>query len=198
MAGQVVCCFHPFKNFPQFEVIYTVKGFSIVNKAKVDVFLQLSCLFNDPMDVGNLFSGSSAFSKSSLTIWKFMVHVLLQPDLENFENYFASMWDECNCVVVWTFVGIAFLWDPETPQRLKQNCVWVSPAEVWVRSGLPQEQGLWGQQTWVWHKPSWRRSPLTHHRAARTHTELGKQTLGRYKEKFGCTRNQGKRAVTPK
>ena len=110
-AGQVVWYSHLFQNFPQFIVIHAVKGFSIVNKAKVDVFLQLSCLFNDPMDVGNLFSGSSAFSKSSLTIWKFMVHVLLQPDLENFENYFASMWDECNCAVVWAVFGIAFLWD---------------------------------------------------------------------------------------
>ena len=79
---------HLFKNFPQFVVIHTVKGFGIVNKA--DVFLELSCFFNDPMDVGNSISGSSAFSKSSLNIWKFMVHVLLKPDLENFEHYFAS------------------------------------------------------------------------------------------------------------
>ena len=89
-----------FKNFPQFVVIYTVKGFGIVNKAEVDVFLEFSCFFNDPMDVGNLISGSSAFSKSNLNIWKFSVHVLLNPCLENFEHYFASMWDEYNCVVV--------------------------------------------------------------------------------------------------
>ena len=72
-------------------MIYTVKGFGIVNKAEIDVFLKLSCLFEDPADVGNLISGSSAFSKSSLNIWKFMVHVLLKPDLENFEHYFASV-----------------------------------------------------------------------------------------------------------
>ena len=74
---------HLFKNFPQFIVIYTVKGFDIVNKAEVDVFLELSCFFDDPVDVGNLISGSSAFSKSSLNIWKFMVHVLLKPGLED-------------------------------------------------------------------------------------------------------------------
>ena len=74
-------------------------------------FLELSCFFNDPVDVGNLISGSSAFSKTSLNIWKFMVHVLLKPGLENFEHYFTSLWDECNCAVVWAFFGIAFLWD---------------------------------------------------------------------------------------
>ena len=82
---------HPFKNFPQFIVIHTVKGFGIVNKAEVDAFLELSHFFNDPTDVGNLISGSSAFSKSSLNVWKFMVHILLKPDLENFEHYFARM-----------------------------------------------------------------------------------------------------------
>ena len=95
----------------QFVVIHTVKGFGVVNKAEVDVFLELSCFFGDPMDVGNLISGSSAFSKSNLNIWKFMVHILLKPGLETSEHYFASMWDECNCVVVWTFFGIIFLWD---------------------------------------------------------------------------------------
>ena len=92
-------------------VIHTVKGFGIVNKAEIYVILELSCFFDDPVDVGNLISGSSAFSKSSLNIWKFSVHVLLEPHLENFEHYFASMWDECNSAVVWTFFGIAFLWD---------------------------------------------------------------------------------------
>ena len=82
---------HLFQNFPQFIVIHTVKGFGIVNKAKVDVFLELSCLFYDPTDVGNLISGSSVFSKSSLNIWKFTVHVLLKPGLENFEHCFASV-----------------------------------------------------------------------------------------------------------
>ena len=101
---------HFLKNFPQFVVIHRVKGFSVVNKAEVDAFLELSCFFDDPTDAGNLTSGSSAFFKSSLNIWKFMVHILLKPSLENFEHYFASMWDECNCVVVWTSFGIACLW----------------------------------------------------------------------------------------
>ena len=83
--------FHLFKNFPQFIVIHTVKGFGIVNKAEIDAFLELSHFFNDPMDVGDLISGSSAFSKSSLNSWKFTVHVLLKPGLENFEHYFVSM-----------------------------------------------------------------------------------------------------------
>ena len=109
-AGQVVWYSHLFQNFPQFVVIHTVKGFGTVNKA-VDVFLELSCFINDPTDVGNLISGSSTFSKSSLNIWKFTVHVLLKPGLENFEHYFTSMWDECNCAVVWVFFGTAFLWD---------------------------------------------------------------------------------------
>ena len=92
---------HLFQNFPLFIVIHTVKGFGIVNKAEIDVFLELSCFFDNPMDVGNLISGSSAFSKSSLNIWKFSVHVLLKPGLENFVDYFTSVWDECNCAVVW-------------------------------------------------------------------------------------------------
>ena len=79
------------KNFPQFIVILTVKGFGIVNKAEIDVLLELSCFFHDPVDVGNLISGSSAFSKTSLNIWKFTVHVLLKPGLENFEDYFTSV-----------------------------------------------------------------------------------------------------------
>ena len=90
-AGKVVCYPHLFKNFPQFVVTYTVKDFSIVNEA--NVFLESPCFFYDPMYVGNLISGSSAFSKSSLNICKFTVHVLLKPDLENFEHYLANMWD---------------------------------------------------------------------------------------------------------
>ena len=82
---------HLLKNFPQFVVIHIVKGFGVVNKADIDVFLELSCFFNDPVDVGNLISRSSAFSKTSLSIWKFMVHVLLKPSLENFEHYFTSV-----------------------------------------------------------------------------------------------------------
>ena len=102
-ASKVVCYSHLFKNFPQFVVIHTVKGFDNVNKTEVDVFLELSCFFHDAADVGNLISGSSAFSKFSLNIWKFMVHVLLKPGLKNFEYYFASVWDECNFAAVWAF-----------------------------------------------------------------------------------------------
>ena len=90
-------------------MIHTVKGFSVVNEAEADVFLEFSCFFYDLMDVGNLISGSFTFSKSSLNIWNFSVHVLLKTSLENFERYLASMQDECNCAVVWTFFGIAFL-----------------------------------------------------------------------------------------
>ena len=93
-AGQVVWYPYVFKNFPQFVVIHKAKGFGIVHKTEVDDFLEFSCFFDDPTDGGNLISGSSAFSKSSLNIWKFMVHVLLKPGFENFEHYFASMWDE--------------------------------------------------------------------------------------------------------
>ena len=100
---------HLFQNFPQFIVIHTVKGFGLLDKAQVDVFLELSCFFDNPSDVGNLISGSSAFSKSSLNIWKFSVHILLKPGLKNFEHYFISMCDDWNCVVVWAFFGIAFL-----------------------------------------------------------------------------------------
>ena len=110
-AGHVVWYLHLLKNFPQFVVIHTVKGFGIVNKAEVDVFLELSCFFDDPTDVGNLIAGSSIFSKSSLNSWKFTVHILLESGLENFEHYFDSVWDECNCAVVQTFFGMAILWD---------------------------------------------------------------------------------------
>ena len=110
-AGQMVWYSQLLKNFPQFVVIHTVKGFGIVNNTEVDIFLELSCFFDDPVDVGNLISGSSAFSKSSLNTWKFMVHVLLKPGLENFEYYLTSVWDDCNCAVVWAVFGIAFLWD---------------------------------------------------------------------------------------
>ena len=110
-AGQVVWYSHLFQNFPQLIVIHAVKGFGLVNKAKIDVFLELSCFFHDPTDAGNLISGSSAFFKTSLNIRKFTVHVLLKPGLEYFEHYFISMWDECNCVVFWAFFCIAFLWN---------------------------------------------------------------------------------------
>ena len=110
-AGQVVKYSHLFQNVPLFIVIHTVKGLGMINKAEIDGFLELSCFFYDPADVGNLICGSSAFSKISLNIWKFTDHVLLKPGLENFEHCFINMWDECNCVVVWAFFGIAFLWD---------------------------------------------------------------------------------------
>ena len=96
----MVWYFHLFKNFPQFVVIHTVKGFGIFNKAEVDVFLELSCFFYGPKDVDNLISDSSAFSKSRMSIWKFTVHILLKLHLENFVQYFASLQDECNCTVV--------------------------------------------------------------------------------------------------
>ena len=110
-AGQVVWYSHLSQNVPPFIVIHTVKGFGIVNKAEIDVFLELSYFYNDIADVGNLISGSSAFSKTSLNIRKFTFHVLLKPSLENFEHYFTSVWDECNCAVVWALFGNAFLWD---------------------------------------------------------------------------------------
>ena len=125
-AGQVVWYSYLFQNFPQFIVIHTVKGLGIVTKAENNVFLEFSCFFDDPTDAGNLISGSSAFSKSSLNIRKFTVHILLKPGFENFEHYFASVWDECDCVVVWTFFGIAFLWD------WNENWPFQSHAHCWV------------------------------------------------------------------
>ena len=90
-------------------LLSTVKGFGIINKAEIDVFLEFSCFFYDPMDGGNLISGFSAFSKFSLNFWKFMVHILLKPALENIEHYFTSVWDECNCAVVWTFFAVGIV-----------------------------------------------------------------------------------------
>ena len=110
-AGQVVWYSHLLKNFPQFVVIHTIKGFNMVNEEEVDVFLEFSSFFYDSMAIDNLMSGSSFLSKSSLNIWKFSVCILLKSNLENFEHYFTSVWDECNCAVVWAFFGIAFLWD---------------------------------------------------------------------------------------
>ena len=110
-AGKVVWHSHLLKNFPQFVLIHTVNGFGVINEAKVDVFLELTCFFYDPVDIGNLISGSSDFSKSSLNIWKSLIDVLWSLAWENFEQYVARVWDEYNCVVVWIFFGIAFLWD---------------------------------------------------------------------------------------
>ena len=112
------------------------RRFGVVNKAEVVVFLELSCFFNDPADVGNLVSGSSAFSKSSLKIWKLTVHVLLKPGLENFEHYLASMWVECNCAVVCAFFGTAFLWD--------WNENWPFPV-LWPLLSFPNLLAYWVQ-----------------------------------------------------
>ena len=131
-AGKVIWYPHLLKNFPQFVVIHTVKGFDVVNKAEVDVFLELSCFFYDPIDVGNLISGSSAFSKFSLNIWKFSVHILLKPHLENV----VIMWNGCNCEVVWTFFGIAFLWD--------WNEHWPFPV-LWPPLSFPNSLAYWVQ-----------------------------------------------------
>ena len=135
-AGKVVWYSYLFKSFPRFAVIYTVKGFSIVNEAEVDVFLELPSFFYDPAGVGNLISGSSAFSKSYLNIWEFLVHILLKPRLENFEHYFASMWNECNCMVVWTCFSIAFLWD--------WNENWPFPV-LWLQLRFPNLLNYWVQ-----------------------------------------------------
>ena len=135
-AGQVVWYSHFVKNFLQSVVIHTLKSFGIVNKEEIDVFWELSCFFDDPADVGNLISGSSAFSKTSLNIWKFMVHVLLKPGFENFKHHFTSMWDECNCAVVWAFFGIAFLWD--------WNENWPFPV-LWPLLSFPNLLAYWVQ-----------------------------------------------------
>ena len=135
-AGQVVWYSHLFQNFPELVAIHTVKGFGIVNKAEVDDFLEVSCFFHDPANVDNLIPGSSAFSKTSLNIWKFIVHILLKPGLENFEHYFTSMWDECNCVVVWALFAIAFLWD--------WNENWPFPV-LWPLLSFPDLLAYWVQ-----------------------------------------------------
>ena len=107
-TGKVVWYSHNFKNCPQFSVIHRVKDFGVINKAEVDIFLEFSCFFDEPMDVDSLVFGSSDFSKPTLSIWKSMVHVLLKLGLENFMHYFASMWFECNLAVVWT-LALPFL-----------------------------------------------------------------------------------------
>ena len=135
-AGQVVWYSHLFQNFPQFIVIHTVKGFGILNKAGIGVFLGLFCFFDDPPDVDNLISDSSAFSETSLDIWKLNVHVLLKPGLENFEHYFDSIWDECNFAIVWAFFGTAFLWD------LNEN--WPFPV-LWPLISFPNLLAYWVQ-----------------------------------------------------
>ena len=127
--------FHLFQNFPQFIVIHTVKGIGTVNKAEIDVFLELSWFFYDSADVGNFIS-VSFFSKSTLNIWKFTVHILLKPGLEIFEHYFISTWNECNCAVVWAFFHIAFLWD--------WNENWPFPV-LWPLLSFPNLLAYWVQ-----------------------------------------------------
>ena len=156
----------PSLNFPKFVVIHTVKGFSIVNKVEVNVFLEFPYFSYDPTNVGNLISGSSAFSKTSLNIWKFSVHILLKPILENFERYFASMWDECNCAAVWVFFGIAFHCDWKE-NRLFQSCghCWVfqicwhiecstftaSSFRIWNSSaGILSPPLAWDREKYIW------------------------------------------------
>ena len=126
-----------FRILHSFIVIQPVKGFGIVKKSEIDVFPEVSCFFDDPTDVGNYISGSSAISETSLNMWKFTVHVLLKPVLENFEHYFTSMWHECNCAKVWAFFGIAFLWD--------QNENWPFPV-LWLLLSFPNVLAYW-----VWH-----------------------------------------------
>ena len=153
-ADQVVWYSHLFQNFPQFIVIHTVNGFGIVNNAEIDVFLELSCFFHDPADVGNLISGSSAFFKTSLNIRKFTVHLLLRPGLENFEHYFTSIWDECNCAVVWAFFGIAFLWD--------WNENWRFPV-LWPLLSFPNLLAYWVQHfnSIIYGQISWKHRMLS-------------------------------------
>ena len=135
-AGQVVWYSHLSQNFPQFIVIHSVKGFGIVNKAEIDVFLELSCFFDEPADVGNLIPGSSAFSKTSLNIWKFTVHLLLKSGLENLKHYFTSVWHEFNIAIVWAFFGIAFLKD--------WNENWPFPVR-WPLLSFPNLLAYWAQ-----------------------------------------------------
>ena len=112
------------------------KAFSIVNEAGVDVFLELSCFFDDPVDIGNLISGSSAFSKSSFYVWKLLVHILLKTSLKDFEHYLASMWNESNCMIAWTFFNIALLWD--------WNENWLFPG-LWPLLSFPNVLAYWVQ-----------------------------------------------------
>ena len=131
--AQVVWYSRLLKNFPQFVLIHTVKSFSMVKDAEVDVFLKFFCFLYDSMYVSNLISGSSSFSKTSWNIWNFSQ---LKPGLKNFEHYFAILWDECNCVVVWAFFGIALLWDWD------EN--WPFPV-LWSLLGFPDLLAYWVQ-----------------------------------------------------
>ena len=151
-AGQVVWYTHLFQKFQVYCDPHTVKGFGIVNKAEIDVFLELSCFFDDPADVGNLISGSSTFSETSLNIWKFTVHILLKPGLENFEHYFTREWDECNCVVVWTFTLSG------DKGKVKESKIWStqpltpghSAGSPWEQTALLRTLHKAGTEDWMW------------------------------------------------
>ena len=135
-TGKVIWYSSFFKNFPQFVVIHTVKAFSIANEAEIDVFLEFLSFFYDPMDVGNLISGSSAFFKPCLYIWKFSLHVLLKSSLKDLAHNPTSMWNECNCTVIWTFFGITFLLD--------FNETWPFPV-LWPLLSFPNLLVYWVQ-----------------------------------------------------
>ena len=135
-AGKVVWYFHLFKNFPQFVVICTVKGFSVVKEAEADVSLQVSCLLHHPTNVGNLISGFSASLKPSLYIWNFSFYILLKCNLKDFEHNLASTWNDCNWIVVWTFFEIALLWD--------WNENWLFPV-LWPLLSFPNLLTYWVQ-----------------------------------------------------
>ena len=135
-AGKMIWYSHLFKNTPQFVVIHRVKGFGIVNKKEVDVFLEFPCFFCDLTDLGHLISDSSAFSKFSLYIFKFSVHILLKPSLKDFEHYLSSMWNKHCCAIVWTFFGRALLWD--------WNENWPFPV-LWPLLSFPNLLAYWVQ-----------------------------------------------------
>ena len=135
-AGKVVWYFYLLKNFPQFVVFRTVKGFSILEEAEVDVFLEFPCFPHNQTNAGNLISASSASSKSSLYIWKFSIHILLKPSLKDSEHKLTSMWNDSNCTVVWTFYGIAILWD------WKES--WPFPV-LWPLLSFPNLPAYWVQ-----------------------------------------------------
>ena len=130
-------------------MIHTVKGFGVVNKTEVDFFVELSCFSDDPVDVGNLISGFSAFSESTLNIRNLMGHVMLKPSLEKFEHYFASVWDECNCMVVVTFFGIAFLWDCNENWFFADLCLLLNLLAYWVQHLKSIIFRIWNSSTGI-------------------------------------------------
>ena len=151
-AGQVIWNSHLIQNFPQFTVINTVRDFGIVNKAEVDVFLELSCFFNDPVYIGNLISDSSAFSKPAWTSESSMFTYCWSLASENFEHYFTSVWDEYNCVLVWTFFGIAFLWDWNENWPFPVLCPLLSFPNLltyWVQNLTASSFRIWHSSTGI-------------------------------------------------